>query len=161
MRLFNQAGASLPVQVSAGSPDATISFVAAVPPNGTDMASALTHEVGHFFGLAHSSEKTATMYAKYTPGSIFFRDLEQDDADGLCSIYLGNGKRQTSTGTVAAGACDPSAPPPPTTGGGTTSGCSVSGTEEASTGLAGLALPGLAGAFGLGLVMSRRTRARA
>ncbi len=94
-----------------------------VPKNGTDMASALAHEVGHFFGIAHSPLREATMFARYTPGSILFRDLEPDDSAALCSIYLPSGKRATSGGEVAPGACDPSAPPPPTAG--DSGGCSA------------------------------------
>jgi len=120
-----------------------------VPPNGTDMQSALTHEVGHFFGVAHSSERTATMFAKYTPGSTFFRDLTDDDVAGICSIYLPNNQRASSKGTVEGGICDPSAPPPPTTGEG--GGCNAGGG-----GLAASAVPLAA----LGLVLARLRKRR-
>lgn len=117
---------------------ANVSFALAdpVPRSGTDMASALAHEVGHFFGIAHSPLREATMFARYTPGSTAFRDLEPDDTEAICSIYLPSGSRATSKGEVPGGACDPSAPPPPT--GDTQGGCS--------------ARPGAAGDLGLGAV---------
>jgi hypothetical protein len=52
-----------------------------------DLASILTHEVGHFLGLSHTLSPEATMLAGYHTGSVANRTLEQDDVDGVCSIY--------------------------------------------------------------------------
>jgi len=57
-----------------------------VPPGSFDLASIVTHEMGHFLGLAHSGTSSATMYARYTPGSIMMRNLTDDDRAGLCQI---------------------------------------------------------------------------
>ena len=54
-----------------------------VPAGAYDLQSILTHETGHFFGLAHSPDTTAVMYAYYHPEAI---DLTPDDEDGFCSI---------------------------------------------------------------------------
>ena len=154
---FNkETGEILDADMEVNTAEIDFSLEDPVPANGTDMASALAHEVGHFFGLAHSSNRQATMYAKYTPGSTFFRDLTQDDIDGLCSIYLADGQRQTSRGKVAAGTCDPSAPPPPSASTGE-GGCSQSG-PGASGNAATLLVPGLALALVWG-IRRRRTAA--
>jgi hypothetical protein len=60
---------------------------------GYDLASVLTHEAGHFLGLAHSSDETAVMYAFYHPGSTA---LARDDIAGICSIYGADGLRNGS-----------------------------------------------------------------
>jgi MYXO-CTERM domain-containing protein len=49
-----------------------------------DLQAILTHEAGHFLGLAHSAETTAIMYAFYEPGAIA---LTADDTNGICAIY--------------------------------------------------------------------------
>jgi hypothetical protein len=60
-------------------------IVAQDPPAGAyDLQSILTHETGHFFGLAHTPDTTAVMYAYYHSEAI---DLTPDDEDGFCSIY--------------------------------------------------------------------------
>ena len=63
------------------------------PPMAYDLASILTHEAGHFLGLAHSADDTAVMYAFYKPGSS---TLTNDDILGICSIYDPDGIRNTS-----------------------------------------------------------------
>ena len=73
-------------------------------PKTYDLASILTHEAGHFLGLAHSGEQTAVMYANYHPGSTV---LTPDDVQGICSIYSPDGTRNTSGGPVAATTCMP------------------------------------------------------
>jgi Matrixin len=72
-----------------------------------DLGSILTHEAGHFLGLAHSTETSAVMYAKYHPDSTV---LTPDDVQGICSIYSPDGTRTTSNGPVAATQCNPSPP---------------------------------------------------
>jgi hypothetical protein len=57
------------------------------PPAGSgayDLQAILTHEAGHFLGLAHATETTSIMYAFYRPGAI---DLTADDVSGICAIY--------------------------------------------------------------------------
>jgi hypothetical protein len=52
-----------------------------------DFQSVMTHEIGHFLGLSHSSDADATMYRNYDSGTVAFRTLEMDDNDGICSAY--------------------------------------------------------------------------
>jgi MYXO-CTERM domain-containing protein len=52
-----------------------------------DLQSILTHEIGHFIGLDHSSDPYATMTPGYQQGSIELRTIEPDDVAGVCTIY--------------------------------------------------------------------------
>jgi len=55
-----------------------------------DLLAILTHETGHFLGLAHDNTPEATMYANYNfDGMHPFgqRDLEASDIEGICAIY--------------------------------------------------------------------------
>src|SRR5262249_55053321 len=47
-----------------------------------DLLSVVTHETGHFLGLAHSADPTATMFPAYMPGTISLHDLSPDDIAG-------------------------------------------------------------------------------
>jgi uncharacterized protein (TIGR03382 family) len=66
-----------------------------------DLQSVLTHETGHFFGLAHSGHTEATMFSMYKPASTSMRVLATDDISGICSLY-GTSARPTATGAVAS-----------------------------------------------------------
>lgn len=87
--------------------------VNATPAPGTfDLESILTHEVGHFFGIAHSPYPDAVMYFQDEGGSSKHRNLSPDDIAAICAIYPPTGERAVdknvaSTGYVAEGACDP------------------------------------------------------
>jgi hypothetical protein len=52
----------------------------------TDLLSIMTHEAGHFLGMAHSYDIEATMWASYG-GGIEQRTLESDDVSGICAAY--------------------------------------------------------------------------
>jgi hypothetical protein len=52
-----------------------------------DLASVLTHEVGHFFGLQHTRVAGATMEAGYDALDDVRRSLEADDVAGICASY--------------------------------------------------------------------------
>jgi len=52
-----------------------------------DLQAILTHEVGHFIGIAHSAESSAVMFSSYSPGSTSQRKLTADDIDAVCAIY--------------------------------------------------------------------------
>lgn len=54
-----------------------------------DLQSIMTHESGHFLGLAHTQPQhvNSTMYARYEKGKIFMRQPTQDDACGICMAY--------------------------------------------------------------------------
>lgn len=119
-----------------------------------DLQSILTHEAGHFLGLAHSDIAEATMYFRYIPGDTSLRVLKSDDVTGICTIY--------PTGR-AAGPCDPTprhgwAPgcgdPPPEDKG--CSGCRTAAADGSSR-KAGMVAMGM---LGLLAVAGRRLRRR-
>ncbi|MHB8420327.1 MAG: zinc metalloprotease [Myxococcales bacterium] len=64
----------------------------------TDIENTVTHEAGHFIGLAHNCGTQAgpvctvaleqdVMYAVAVPGEITKRTLKQDDIDAVCHVY--------------------------------------------------------------------------
>ena len=55
--------------------------------NVYDIEEVGTHEVGHFFGLAHSGSMSATMYPYGKDGSQTERRLDSDDITGMSEIY--------------------------------------------------------------------------
>lgn len=75
-----------------------------------DLAAVLTHEVGHFIGLAHATPASGvdlegpgavTMSARVVACDGAYRSLETDDQDGLCFIYPA-GQRARSCDSLPA-----------------------------------------------------------
>lgn len=136
-----------------------------VPPNGYDLLSVITHEAGHFFGLAHATDSKSTMFASYKPGTVTLRDLAADDIEGICAIYPSESTRSVAStvsgGTFSAGACDPTprhgfstkceVDTPPSEG-----GCAVGPSRTESSPIGTSCAVGLA----LGLVLAVRRRCR-
>jgi hypothetical protein len=132
-----------------------------VDPDKFDLLSVVTHEAGHFLGLAHSAEPTAVMYAREPPGTSNMRQLTSDDVDAICTVYRPDGRRALSPPDVVPvvttdpGPCDPT----PTGGfsencdsGVAKSGCAIGGGPTSPVGV--LAFAGVVFA---GLAIGRRT----
>jgi hypothetical protein len=83
------------------------------PAGAFDLQSVLTHEIGHFLGLAHSPLPDAVMFASGDgQGGTTKRALTAEDVRGICAIYVPDGTRSVSTlvdasGRTPEGACDP------------------------------------------------------
>jgi hypothetical protein len=74
------------IEVNTSTFDLTVSN----DPDATDkdLLAVLTHEAGHFLGLAHSDVEGATMNAVYNDDQPFaFRSVESDDQLGVCDAY--------------------------------------------------------------------------
>jgi|GEM_PF-2236157 len=56
-------------------------------PHVVDLQNTLTHELGHAFGLAHSDDPEATMFAYSDYGDIRMRSLAQDDLEAIATLY--------------------------------------------------------------------------
>ena len=87
--------------------DQHVTLVDPIPADGFDFASIVTHETGHFLGMAHSGDKRATMFAHYNQGAIAMRNLTSDDVSGICTIYRPDGTRTSAAGPIPEDACDP------------------------------------------------------
>lgn len=57
-----------------------------------DLLSVLTHEVGHYLGLSHSSVSGSTMFAGYNSRDTSIRTLHDDDVAGICEIFPANSR---------------------------------------------------------------------
>jgi MYXO-CTERM domain-containing protein len=79
------SGTIFDADIEINSAQHAISTANPLPATAYDLRSILTHETGHFFGLAHSQDTNAVMYAYYRPESIA---LTADDVAGICSIYV-------------------------------------------------------------------------
>jgi hypothetical protein len=136
-----------------------------VAPKGFDLASVVTHEAGHFLGLAHATSPTSTMFASYKPGTASLRNLSADDIAGACTIYPSEAQRAVDTkvspnGLVPSDACDATPrhgfgtgcaenPPPADS----KSGCEAGGAVPVSG--AGTTAVAIAA---VGLILARRRR---
>jgi hypothetical protein len=110
---FNRdTGEILDADIEINSADHVI-ILTDTPGSGVyDLESVLTHEAGHFFGIAHTPDRTSVMYYEDEGGSARHRELTGDDAAAICAVYPPNGLRPVDTtvagsGTEAASACDP------------------------------------------------------
>ena len=144
--------------------DATLSIGDPVPPTAVDLDSLLTHEAGHLLGLAHTTDKTATMFPGYSEGTSGLRTLAPDDVSGICALY-------PPTRQASSTSCEPrhgysdlcgaqqTAPPPNmdmTTTTTTAKGCGISQTRGGAPAAVTLGV-----LLGLGLLgRQRRSRAR-
>jgi hypothetical protein len=100
----------------------------------------LTHETGHFIGIAHTPVSAATMYYAYNASNK--GDLVSDDVEAVCTIYGPDGTRAAAMApdgglvdggtaqpeTISASACDP------TPYGGQASACDAGATDAGDPG---------------------------
>jgi Matrixin len=130
--------------------------------NAYDLLSILTHEAGHFLGLAHSTEPCSldgndcpTMNPLYRRGSAAYRTLEDDDKAGLCAIYPPGPAAASATCTPFGGfgsACGVPVTPD--------GGCAVAARDGGKPGALGVLLSGLALLLVSRLRFSREATAR-
>jgi Matrixin len=83
--------------IEVNTADNTFTTTDSPGPMDVDLLSVLTHETGHFLGLAHSQDDTATMFASYVMGTTTIRNLSPDDQAAICAAY--------PVGRSATGAC--------------------------------------------------------
>lgn len=103
---FNaDTGQILDADMEINSAANTITTATPVPAGSYDLLSILTHEGGHFLGLAHSGHPEAALFSTYKAQSISMRTLAPDDVTGICAAYPPSGLRPTAKGDVAADAC--------------------------------------------------------
>lgn len=86
---------------------ATIVKIRDIGPNDYDLASIVTHEAGHFLGIAHSNDSTSTMYFEYQPGETRKQFLKLDDINAICEAYAPGDFRFSGGKQFPAGPCDP------------------------------------------------------
>jgi hypothetical protein len=120
------------------------------PVQGADLASILTHEVGHFLGLSHSRWPGATMRPGYSPGDDSLRTLSPDDVDGICDALSPDREPYTNSCTPRHGFSEKC-------GEKEKAGCSTQTPHGSQSGGA-LVIAGLAAAFALGRARRRSSK---
>jgi hypothetical protein len=114
----------------------------------------LTHESGHFFGLDHSIESSAVMFAHYTLPGPDAPDpiLTADDVAAICAAY-------PTTRVATACNFEPERGFSPLCGGDVTGGCGVGARARGRAGSTGAGMAAL-GLLGAALAFSRARRRR-
>jgi hypothetical protein len=164
VRFEPATGAIWDSDIEVNAVDAALSIGDPVPPNSVDLDSLLTHEAGHLLGMAHTLDKTATMFAGYQEGTNTLRTLAPDDVEGICAIYPPT--RQASSTSCeprhgysdlcgAQQAMQMTEVDASTSSAATSKGCGIS-TRSSSSPL----LPSLATLAGLALLRVRRRTAK-
>lgn len=113
-----------------------------------DLLAILTHEVGHFVGVAHSAEPDAVMAPSYNPGSIAQRTLTEDDVAAACAIYPPD--RAARCDVEPRGGFGPTCDPPPV------ESCAAGPATVDASRDAGVAGACVLGAFALVVARMRR-----
>jgi predicted Zn-dependent protease len=111
-----------------------------------DLVSVITHEVGHFLGLDHSSDPDALMFWQYDSGSVR-RKLSPDDIKAICTVYPPGRDAEcdpTPRGGMADGCGDPQQ-----------LGCGVAPSRGAADLVSPIAVA-IAGLLGLRAISRRR-----
>jgi matrixin len=153
-RFDNETGDLWDADIEINGADSNLSI--GDPIKGDDLLSVLTHEAGHFLGLSHSSDDSATMKPVYDPGrdGAAFRSLAQDDVDGICALYPPDRKAATTSCENRhgfSGQCGADQPEKTDS-----EGCSVSSQGSASSSSSPQSLVGLLAV--LALCRARRLR---
>jgi hypothetical protein len=120
---------------------------------GTDLQSVLTHEVGHFLGMAHAATAnlTATMRSNWDGNGTDLRTLTDDDEAGICDAYPPGLKLPSDCEPLNGLASECHVPADKPEG-----GCALAGRHDEGTSGAN---PLAVGAFVfVGLALRRRTR---
>ena len=79
-----------------------------------DVQNAVTHELGHFLGLAHSPDPSSTMYATEPVGETSKRTLDSGSKQFICDVYPSGQTSKDCSSSDGGGSS-------------TTSGCSSAG----------------------------------
>ena len=147
IRFDPSSGQVFDVDVEINGTDTPVT-VGEVAPGSADLASILTHEVGHFLGLSHSSSPRATMRPGYSTGTDSLRTLDVDDVAGICEAL-------SPSRTTRFNSCEPRHGFSSQCGGSEDSGCATRGPRngESKSGFTLVALAAL-----LGLSRARRLR---
>ncbi len=85
-------------------------------PGGTDFEAVVTHEIGHYIGLAHSTDPASIMVPAYCQAGAAGRctdkkqgrELAQDDVDAVCALYPPTGIAGVEYGEPTPAGCDAS-----------------------------------------------------
>jgi len=117
------SGELLDADVEINAASATPTIVDSPPCSGAittncvanDVQNAVTHEFGHFLGLAHSPDASSTMYATEPPGETSKRVLDSGSKQFVCDVYpAGQASKdcaaETSSGCNSTGQPLPVAP---------------------------------------------------
>ncbi|HSO00419.1 MAG TPA: matrixin family metalloprotease [Candidatus Nanopelagicales bacterium] len=120
-----------------------------------DFLSVLTHEAGHFLGLAHTTAEGATMLPTYEPFSTEFQSLAEDDVFGICSVY-------PPSDDVDPGRCNPIPRHgfSPVCGSEQIAGCAIASVGVSGVGGAGAGVWGGGALVGAAVAMGLRRRRR-